>query len=629
MVLHCIALARWERRLFMTKWKAAINAINAAVLILGEDNRLVYCNTRMRQEYSAIMESLQPGVLIDEMMAALMEAGYFRAEGDPGRYLEHRLRQIHDREAVVFEAQPIPNRWLRVEQTPTPDGGLMIIGYDITDLRKSGRRLETILDSLHSGLIYSDLEGKVLLANAPARTHFLDQASEIAKAPSGREHRLSDGRWILKTQQEDEEAGTVTLISDLTALKVAEYRIQDTFDRLDIELSRYDKDHCMILCNSTFRARFSGLEHLCQPGVPFPVLFEAANDAGLFDIDGTRDDDWKTIALIPHMKREPFVLERMGANGRWRQVNMLPTDDGGTILTAYDITERKRAEAEVLALNQTLERRVADRTAEVTGALVQLKETQARLVQQEKLAALGSLVAGIAHEINTPLGVAVTAASYLEEAVQALTDTTPGQAMTNDEIEARESLTKAVSLIMTNLERAARLIESFKQVSVDQVSEMRRSIDMVPYVEQIVQTLEPQLRQGRHTIVVEGPSGIIAETYPGVIAQILSNLVMNAILHGLRGREEGRILLRCEQILPNRLQLSVADDGIGISPSIADRIFEPFFTTRRREGGTGLGLHIVQNLVLLTLEGQIRIDQSHRPGLRIVIDMPNISPLSG
>jgi signal transduction histidine kinase len=212
--------------------------------------------------------------------------------------------------------------------------------------------------------------------------------------------------------------------------------------------------------------------------------------------------------------------------------------------------------------------------------------------------------------------------------VQALTDSTPGQVMTNVDLEAKESLTKAVSLILTNLERAAKLIESFKQVSVDQVSEMRRSIDMVPYVEQIVQTLEPQLRQGRHKILVEGPLGIIAETYPGVIAQILSNLVMNAIHHGLRGREEGRILIRCEQISRDRLRLSVADDGIGISPSIVDRIFEPFFTTRRREGGTGLGLHIVQNLVLLTLEGQIKVDRSYQPGLRIVIDMPNISPLS-
>ncbi len=612
----------------MTKWKAAINAINATVLILGEDNRLVYCNTHMHQKYSAISGYLQPGVPIDEMMTALIRAGYFREEGDPEHYVQHRLRQIYARETLVFEARPLPGRWLRLEQTPTPDRGLLVVGYDISDLRKSGRRLETILDSLHSGLIYSDHDGKVLLANAMARTHFLDQVSEIAKAPSGREHRLSDGRWILKTQQEDDDAGTVTLISDLTALKLSEYRIQDTFDRLDIELSRYDKNHCMILCNSTFRARFPGLEHLCQPGVPFPVLFEAANDAGLFDVDGKRDEDWKTIALLPHMRREPFVLERMATDGRWRQVNMLPTDDGGTILTAYDITERKRAEAEVLALNQTLERRVAERTAEVTGALVQLKETQARLVQQEKLAALGSLVAGIAHEINTPLGVAVTAASYLEEAVQALTDTTPGQAMTNDEIEAKESLTKAVSLILTNLERAARLIESFKQVSVDQVSEMRRSIDMVSYVEQIVQTLEPQLRQGRHTILVEGPAGIIAETYPGVIAQILSNLVMNAIHHGLRGREEGHILIRVEQITRDRLRLSVADDGIGVSPSNMDRIFEPFFTTRRREGGTGLGLHIVQNLVLLTLEGQIKVDRSHQPGLRIVIEMPTISPLS-
>ena len=616
----------------MSNWEAAINALRGPMILIGADDRVIYCNSYMRAEYAAAADSMVAGAPIEELMRAIMAAGYFASEGDPEAYLSMRLRQIREREAVTLEAQSIPDRWLRLEQTPLSDGGLVIIGYNVSNFRHVSRRLGAIVNSLQSGLIYSDREGRALLVNAKARSFYPAFAGEISNAPADREHLLPDGRWILKSSQELGE-GAVTLISDLTALKLSEQRVQDTFDRLDIELARYDSEDRLILCNAAFRERMAPVARLCQPGVTFAELFSAAEAAGLFDVEGQPSDQWrrfKSPAKAMAGATQPIVLERRRPGGMWRQITVIGTADGGSIMTSYDITERMRAEAEVTALNLSLERRVEERTAALTSALAELKETQARLIQQEKLAALGALVAGIAHEINTPIGVAVTAASYLEEAADALDawvdEPEPTRAAAIDEL--RRSIRQASGLILSNLSRAADLIESFKQVSVDRVNEARRSINLMSYLRQVAQTLEPQLRRGEHRFRIEGDADLVCETYPGVIARILSNLVMNAIHHGLQGLRGGEILIEARRLSADRLRLSVSDNGNGVSQPLRERIFEPFFTTRRREGGVGLGLHIVQNLVVLALQGEILADCDHKPGLRIVIDMPTITPVA-
>lgn len=616
----------------MSNWKAAINAVRGPMMLIGPDDRLVFCNDYMRAEYAAVASKMVAGAPVEDLMGAIVGAGYFSSEGDPDDYLRMRLRQIRAREAVMIEAQSIPDRWLRLEQTPMTDGGLVVVGYNVSNVRHVSRRLGAIVNSLQSGLVYSDWEGRALLVNAKARSYYPAFASEISSAPTDREHLLPDGRWILKSRQELAD-GAVTLISDLTDLKLTEQRVQDTFDRLDIELARYDSEDRLILCNAAFRERMSGVAHLLRPGVTFVQLFAAAEAAGLFDVEGQPSDHWRRFESPSKTMaggRPPIVMERRRPGGFWRQVTLIGTADGGSIMTSYDITERMRAEAEVTALNLTLERRVEERTAALTAALAELKETQARLLKQEKLAALGGLVAGIAHEINTPIGVAVTAASYLEEAVDALDalPTEPDPNATAQAAELRQSIRQASGLILSNLERAAELIESFKQVSVDRVSEARRSINLISYLGQVAQTLEPQLRSGEHRFRIEGDADLVCETYPGVIARILSNLVMNAIHHGLQGLRGGEIRIEARRLAADRLRFSVADDGLGVSKLLRDRIFEPFFTTRRREGGVGLGLHIVQNLVVLALRGEIQADCDHKPGLRIVIDMPTITPVA-
>lgn len=619
----------------MSKWKAAINALRGPVMMIGPDDRVLFCNTQMRAEYPAAADMMIAGAPVEALMAAIVGGGYFASEGDPDEHLRMRLRQIREREPVLFEAQSVPNRWIRLEQTPTDDGGLVVIGYNVTDVRQTSRRLSAIIDSLQTGLIYSDPQGRVLLVNAKARSYFPALAGELSNAPTDREHLLPDGRWILKSRQV-QEAGAVTLISDLTELKLNERRVQDTFDRLEIELTRFDSDDRLILCNAAFRERMAGVADLCRPGVTFAELFAAAEAAGLFDVAGQATDQWRRFespAKAMAGAAQPIVLERRRPGGLWRQVIITGAADGGSIMTSYDITERKRAEAEVTALNHTLERRVEERTAALTAALSELKEAQARLVQQEKLAALGALVAGIAHEVNTPLGVAVTAASFLEEAVDALDppgDPSDGASGAHAAAvqEQRESIRRAVSLILSNLQRASELLESFKQVSVDQVSEARRSINLIGYLRQIARTLEPQLRQGGHRFRIEGDADLVCETYPGVIARILANLVMNAIHHGLEGVRGGEILIEAHRLSTDRARFSVSDNGRGVSAPLREKIFEPFFTTRRRQGGVGLGLHIVQNLVVLALHGEIHAFCDHKLGLRIAIDMPTITPVA-
>lgn len=248
---------------------------------------------------------------------------------------------------------------------------------------------------------------------------------------------------------------------------------------------------------------------------------------------------------------------------------------------------------------------LATANEELANTNTLLHETQGQLVESEKMAALGNLVAGVAHEINTPLGVSVTAATHLSEHVQSFTKQYRGGSLKRAELESLlEDAEESTSILNRNLERASTLIGNFKQIAADQTVEDIRQFPLAHYLEEISQSLSPQLKKGQHKILIDCDSNIELYSYPGIIAQIFTNLIMNSLIHGFEARTKGKVIISVTQ-QQDSLHIRYNDDGSGINEEQRGKIFDPFYTTKRSKGGTGLGLHICYNLITQKLKGSI------------------------
>jgi signal transduction histidine kinase len=256
-------------------------------------------------------------------------------------------------------------------------------------------------------------------------------------------------------------------------------------------------------------------------------------------------------------------------------------------------------------------------------ALVELRRTQDNLVRAEKLASLGELVAGVAHEINTPLGIALTTGTLMSDEARTfrggLAAGTLSRSRLNHFVDRVE---EGATLLCTNLTRAADLVQGFKQVAVDRVSDESRTVALETWLDDLLASLRPMLRKGGHTVERACPAGLVVDINPGVLAQIVTNLVANAVVHGFRAGEPGRILVRVSELADDLVRMEVRDDGQGIAPQHLDRIFDPFFTTARSAGSTGLGMHIVHNLVTAKLGGRITLASEPDQGTVVQVDFP-------
>ncbi len=273
-------------------------------------------------------------------------------------------------------------------------------------------------------------------------------------------------------------------------------------------------------------------------------------------------------------------------------------------------------------LYNNLEQKVAERTQELSTALDHLKTTQSQLVEAEKMASLGGLVAGVAHEINTPIGIGVTAASTLADRTTDAATAYDNKQLKGSALKAYFNLAQTSSnLVLNNLNRAAELIQSFKQVAVDQSNLDKRSFAVKKYIQDTLINLKSHLKKTPHQITVNGDEQIEINSYPGAFSQIMTNLVMNSQRHAYPKGETGN--LRFEFKLDSEhLIVEYSDDGCGIPPENLAKIFEPFFTTARAKGGTGLGLHIVFNLVTQKLQGTISVQSKIGLGTTFILNLP-------
>lgn len=279
-------------------------------------------------------------------------------------------------------------------------------------------------------------------------------------------------------------------------------------------------------------------------------------------------------------------------------------------------------ERELEALNRELEDRVAARTKDLKDSLEDLKRTQNQLIEAEKMASLGNLVAGVAHEINTPVGIGVTTATYLEDKLKALTAAYgAGQMKKSDLDKFFETAEQSLHSISANLLRAGALVRSFKQVAVDQTSEHPRIFNVKNYFNDILQSLSPRFKNTGHKIYLHAPEDLTIESYPGALMQIFSNLIINSLVHGFDEIENGVIEIKAEPE-GDSLVLTYTDNGVGMNEEQLSRIYEPFYTTKRNAGGSGLGMNIVYNLISRKLNGTIKTQSKPGQGTTFIITMP-------
>jgi PAS domain S-box-containing protein len=432
---------------------------------------------------------------------------------------------------------------------------------------------------------------------------------------------LSDSATVVR-----DEAGEIVryegTVRDITDQKRAEDAIaegrrllQQVIDTVPAVINVKDKQLHYILMNR-YMAGIFGIE-------PADAIGRTTSDLMLrYGAQKTDENDKRVLAAGRGLGF--YEEEYTDSSGNMRQwlVNKLPLLDAdgeieSIVTVALDIGERKRGE---------LEMRKAKDAAE--AALRNLRETQNSLIEAEKLAALGRLVAGVAHEVNNPVGISLTVASSLERKTAMFTaEVARGDLRRSSLHEFLETCRDASSQLVANLNRAAELITSFKQVAADRNYSDQRTFDLGDLTEQVVMSLRPGLRKHGLTLTVDCQPNLTMNSYPGPYGQVLTNLFLNAVAHAFPDGKSGTVDIQVREFGKENVEIVFSDNGCGMSLDVRRRAFDPFFTTRRDQGGTGLGLHIVYSIVTNRLGGRLDLDSEPGGGTRVQIILPRVAPL--
>jgi len=373
-----------------------------------------------------------------------------------------------------------------------------------------------------------------------------------------------------------------------------------------------NKDRNIVDCNPSFNE----LVHIEKLQVINQPLSNIIKDLSL-------DTNLQNTQIKGEMTVASHLGQNSGTIGMTLMYSSAPLFDSqgnaqGHVIVLQDISERKRSEAKIQEARDSAEKALAD-----------LELAQDTLVQTEKLASLGRLVAGVAHEINTPIGSSVTVSSaLLDRAKHFREEFENGQLKKSSLMVFIDGVEEAASLLNSSLTSAVHLVQNFKQVAADQTSTQRRTFDLKTVLEEVISTLVPRLKHTRHSISIDIKSGISLDSFPGPLGQVVTNFFTNAVNHAFTDEQAGTMLINA-QLLPNdMIEIIFEDNGKGIPADLQKKVFDPFFTTKMGEGGTGLGLNLVHNITVKILGGTLTLQSSEGQGTKFIVTIPKVAPVS-
>lgn len=407
------------------------------------------------------------------------------------------------------------------------------------------------------------------------------------------------------------------------------------FDRLSSGIVMYGPDDVLVFCNRRFREIYPEIGDLLLPGTPYHAIARAFYQRHYHKSTTLTEDEYVQQRVTQHLAPDECDNEYQLNPESWVMSSDRKTADGGVIGFRLDISERKRVEAKLAEAERMaaveLERKVRERTedlinsnAQLESALFDLRSAQQQLVQSEKLASLGFLVVGVAHEINTPIGNSLLMGSDMRDEAERFTSLVQN-GLTRRQLDAHVNYqNQASAILVANLQRAAKLVQGFKQLAVDRATEHRREFSLREVVEEVALAMSPMLR--KYKLDYEVPDTLQMDSYPGPLNQILVNFINNALIHAFEGRESGRMSITARSIDDDTLELVFSDDGCGMDAHVAGKVFDPFFTTRLGQGGNGLGMHIAYNIATQLLGGSIAVDSAPDHGTRWILCLPIAAP---
>ena len=653
---------------------ATLESINEGVLVVSGDARVSHCNARFREIWSVPEQLLALG---DDQ--ALIE----HAKGqlsDPLAFTE-KIGEIYG-SSTAFEDVLSFRDGRRVERLSFPlqgvpdERGRVWLFRDVTEreqaavaLRDSEERFRSIFEHAPMGIALAQGEDGRIVACNPHMTRLVgygadelcgmsfkdvthpddlekDVTKYLAILAGELSHFSMEKRYVRKggsvvwvyltvSAIRDEQGRpryAVAMVEDITERKRADDALRSALTRLEtvitgapVVLFSFDRDGVFTLSEGR------GLEGMgLRPG---EVVGHSA-------LDLYKDQP----AILSNIRRavagETFTARvRIGEHEYLAyHTPLLAGDDpaGGTIGVLVDITDQASAEEALRRLNEELELRVLQRTAELEAsnqnyrqALDKLQRAQADLVRSEKLAGLGSLVAGVAHELSTPLGASVTLASALADRLAELRERAERDELDRAALASFIAMASEASELLTRtLLQSSAMIRDFKQVAVDQTSAQRRHFELAEVVGEVVATLQPQFKKSLHRVRVTVPAGLQMDSFPGPLGQIITNLVRNAQTHAFAEGTAGEVTISATGLGEARVRLTVEDNGRGIPAEHLPRVFDPFFTTRLGQGGSGLGLHIVYNVATRILGGRIDVTSQLGKGTRFILHVPRRAPIT-
>ena len=641
--------------------REAIMAMPAGFAVFDEFDHLVICNKEYAQFNPSFRNDpdLAAGLSFRQIVSETLGCGLVSGVS-PDQYeavSEGRMQRHWEAAGVPFE-QRLGDRVCQTIESRMPHGGTIVLRRDVTEQRRLEQKhqdaedlLRNLFDNFSHGVMIRDRDTRLVRANKAALEQIGLSGDKAIGKTTSEMHAMLDIEDATGSVTEREigmmdrgEAGE-DLIARTGPDGKQQYVLLSRFPLIDrndevkgLGILRYDVTELIETQKALEAAKanlekevFEQTEELRVSERRFRILAHASAD-WFWECDADLCFTYVS-ENFPVPDGSP-LSDLIGIS--LREYHGLTNDSPvvrQTLLSIYEAREQVR-DFEIsrnvagteghyrLHATPLVENGVFEGYAGATTDISELYQARESLVESGRLASLGSMVAGIAHEINTPVGICVTAGTAVLGAAHVLRDGVSGGALKRSEFEA--ALTKIIegmTLVDSNLARAARLISSFKSIAVDQASEAERTFHLVAYLQEITNSLSPSLRPKKVSVDISGPGDLELNSYPGAFAQIVTNLVMNSMLHGFAGRDSGGIVIEVSEE-NDFVELLYADDGIGMEEETVKRIFDPFFTTKRGQGGSGLGMHILFNLVLRALRGTVRCKSAPGEGIEIVIRFP-------